>query len=149
MRNPLFPRARFPLVTLRLVVKMLAVAGLLAATGCATLSVAPPKPVTVGDVLHMTDDGVPPHEIIDRMRDSGTVYRLDASQLAHLKEQGVADPVINYMQRTYLDAVRRRQALATPLATRGTAKNAGNNRNEAATASAPPARRRRRNKRVW
>ena len=45
------------------------------------------------------------------MRRSGTVYRLKASQLAQLKEEGVPDSVIDYMQETYLDAVRNDQAL--------------------------------------
>jgi hypothetical protein len=43
------------------------------------------------------------------MRDSGTVYRLTAAQLAQLHDQGVADPVIDYMQQTYLNAVLREQ----------------------------------------
>jgi hypothetical protein len=47
-----------------------------------------------------------------KIRDSGTVYRLSASQLASLKNEGVPDAVINYMQQTYLDAVERDQALA-------------------------------------
>jgi hypothetical protein len=46
------------------------------------------------------------------MHDSGTVYRLDASQLAQLQEQGVPDAVLNYMQQTYLDAVREEQRRA-------------------------------------
>jgi hypothetical protein len=45
------------------------------------------------------------------MLDSGTVYRLSAGASARLHEQGVADPVIDYMQRTYLNAVRREQRL--------------------------------------
>jgi hypothetical protein len=45
------------------------------------------------------------------MRESGTVYRLKASELAKLKEEGFPDAVIDYMQQTYLDAVRRNQAL--------------------------------------
>jgi len=32
--------------------------------------------------------------------------------LAQLHDQGVQDQVINYMQQTYLDAVRREQDLA-------------------------------------
>jgi hypothetical protein len=34
------------------------------------------------------------------------------AQLARLHDQGVADAVINYMQQTYLEAVRREQNLA-------------------------------------
>jgi hypothetical protein len=33
-------------------------------------------------------------------------------QLARLHDKGVADPVFNYMQETYLEAVRREQNLA-------------------------------------
>jgi hypothetical protein len=68
-------------------------------------------PVTVPQVLEMTQAGVPSSEIISHMRESRTVYRLDASSLADLRDQGVADEVINYMQETYLDAVRRDQRL--------------------------------------
>ncbi|MCP5304769.1 MAG: hypothetical protein H6953_04935 [Chromatiaceae bacterium] len=81
-------------------------------SGCATLEGESVPAVTVPEVVQMSDEGVPPHEIIDRMRESGTAYRLSAAQLAGLRDKGVADPVINYMQRTYLDAVARRQSLA-------------------------------------
>src|SRR2546427_8106978 len=46
------------------------------------------------------------------MRNSETVYRLTAAQLAELHEQGISDHVIYYMQQTYLDAVRQDQSLA-------------------------------------
>ena len=59
----------------------------------------------------MSKAGTPPQDIIKIMKDSGTVYRLSASQLADLRQQGVPDPVIDYMQQTYLEAVRRNQAL--------------------------------------
>ena len=68
-------------------------------------------PVTVPQILLMSKEGVPADEIIEQMRESGTVYRLQASQLAQLKEQGVPDAVIDYMQQTYIDAVRRDQSL--------------------------------------
>jgi hypothetical protein len=59
----------------------------------------------------MAKEGIPAQDIVKMMRDSGAVYRLSASDLARLHEQGVADEVINYMQRTYLNAVRRDQRL--------------------------------------
>jgi hypothetical protein len=80
--------------------------------GCATLGGEAPPPVTVPEVVQMSKEGVPDYQIISEMRKSGTVYRLSAEELADLRDQGVADPVINYMQRTYLEAVRRRQELA-------------------------------------
>lgn len=45
------------------------------------------------------------------MRVSGTVYRLSASQLAHVHDEGVPDAVVDYMQQTYLGTVRRDRAL--------------------------------------
>ena len=60
----------------------------------------------------MSEEGIPPETIVKKMGDSKTVYRLSASQLAQLHDQGVDDQVINYMQQSYLDAVRREQDLA-------------------------------------
>jgi hypothetical protein len=85
-------------------------------SGCANLGATlmgePTKPpVTVPQIVLMSKEGVPADEIIEKMRESGTVYRLQASQLAQLKEQGVPDAVIDYMQQTYIDAVRRDQSL--------------------------------------
>jgi hypothetical protein len=79
--------------------------------GCATLGGSRPKPVSVAQIVEMSKAGVPVQKIIREMRNSRTAYRLKASQLARLKEQGVPDAVIDYMQQTYLDAVRRDQAL--------------------------------------
>ena len=89
---------------------------LLPLSGCANLGATlmgePTKPpVTVPQIILMSKEGVPADEIMEKMRESGTVYRLQASQLAQLKEQGVPDAVIDYMQQTYIDAVRRDQSL--------------------------------------
>lgn len=77
--------------------------------GCA--SVPPPPPVTVPDVIRLSHEGDPPEQIIQRMRDAGMVYRLKASQLARLHQEGVPDAVLDYMQDTYLEAVRNDQRL--------------------------------------
>lgn len=79
----------------------------LALVGCA--SVPPPAPVTIPDVIRLSRAGDPPEKIIQRMRDAGMVYRLKGSQLARLHQQGVPDTVLDYMQHTYLEAVRRDQ----------------------------------------
>ena len=89
---------------------------LLPLSGCANLGATlmgePTKPpVTVPQIILMSKEGVPADEIMEKMRESGTVYRLQARQLAQLKEQGVPDAVIDYMQQTYIDAVRRDQSL--------------------------------------
>jgi hypothetical protein len=88
--------------------------GLLALSGCATLTGAPPAAVTVGQIIKMSHEGLPPRDIIKLMQDSGTAYRLSASQLADLRQKGVSDAVINYMQQTYLNAVRENQVRQDP-----------------------------------
>lgn len=67
--------------------------------------------ITVSEVIQMSKEGVPFETIIEKMRESGAMYRLTASQLAQLHDQGVPDQVIDYMQQTYLSAVRRDQRL--------------------------------------
>lgn len=54
----------------------------------------------------MAKSGQSAEAIIQRMGESRAVYQLPASELARLREQGVPDRVIDYMQQTYLDAVR-------------------------------------------
>lgn len=70
-----------------------------------------PPPVTVSEIIQLSKKGVPANEMIEKMRESRTVYRLTAAQLAQLHYQRVPDRVIDYMQRTYLRAVRRDQRL--------------------------------------
>jgi hypothetical protein len=82
-------------------------------SGCAALGVDQSEhPVTVSEVIQMTQEGLPAEAIVEKMRDARSVYRLNAAELAQLHDRGVADPILNYMQRTYLEAVRREQSLA-------------------------------------
>ena len=82
-------------------------------SGCAALGVDQSnQPVMVSEVIRMSKENVPAETIVNKMRDSRGVYRLNAAQLAKLHDQGVADLVLNYMQETYLNAVRREQDLA-------------------------------------
>ncbi len=74
--------------------------------GCATLREVP-RPVRVPEIVELSKGGMPADEIIAKMRASGTVYRMTASQLADLQQQGVAGAVVDYMQQTYIDAVKR------------------------------------------
>ena len=69
-----------------------------------------PDPPTVEQVVQMSRDKTDAAQIVRRMHESDAVYRLSASQLAQLREQGVPDAVIDYMQNTWLDAVRRQEA---------------------------------------
>jgi hypothetical protein len=82
-------------------------------TGCSRLGIGRPRPapVAVPEVVQMSQAGVPVETLLQKMRDSETIYRLTASQLVHLHEEGVPNAVLDYMQETYLAAVRRDQAL--------------------------------------
>lgn len=71
-----------------------------------------PVSVTIAEIIGMSNAKVPVDTMLAKMRESGTVYRLSASQLAHLHDEGVPDAVVDYMQETYLEAVRRDQAVA-------------------------------------
>ncbi len=75
--------------------------------GCASLRTPRPDPIPVPQIVEMCKAGVPADEIVKKLKASRTVYRLQASQLAELKAEGVPDAVINYMQQTYLDAAAR------------------------------------------
>jgi hypothetical protein len=95
---------RTPFIARGLALTLLA--GLFA--GCASVESRPP--VTTEQVLQMSKAGVPAADIVQKMRDAGTVYRLSGSQLARLKSEGVDDEVLDYMQETYLAAARARGA---------------------------------------
>lgn len=89
----------------------LALALLILLAGCATPQNVDRHVVTVQQVVAMSREGIPAADIIRTIRNSGTVYRLDASQLVLLQKDGVPNAVLNYMQHTYIKAVRRNQAL--------------------------------------
>jgi hypothetical protein len=79
-------------------------------SGCSTFGFKKSEPITVGQVIQMSKDDVPPETIVKKMQDSESVYRFTAAQLAELHDIGVADPVLNYMQQTYIEAERRQQS---------------------------------------
>ena len=79
-------------------------------TGCSTPG-GKKVPVTAGEIVQMSKSGIPAADIIAKIRESGTVYPMKASELADLKEQGVSAEVIDYMQQTYLRAIQSDQRL--------------------------------------
>jgi len=83
---------------------------LVAAAGCSTLGTPRPAPPTVAEVVRLSKEGVAADEIIRRMDQSGAMYRMPASQLAKLHDEGVADSVIDYMNQTNIEAARRDEA---------------------------------------
>ena len=76
-----------------------------ALAGCASFEKLPPPP-TVAEILQMAKAGQSADAIIQRMEESRAVYQLPASELARLREQGVPDKVIDYIQQAYIEAVR-------------------------------------------
>ena len=80
--------------------------------GCSTTFETAMQPVKVSQIVKMSRDGDTAKQINGVIDASGTVYRLKASQLAELQKKGVPPAVIDHMQQTYIDAVRRDQRAA-------------------------------------
>lgn len=69
------------------------------AIGCATRP--RPAPLTQADIISMVKAGVPDEEIIRRIDDTRTVFRLSSDDVVRLRNEGVSDRVVNYMLDTY------------------------------------------------
>ena len=76
--------------------------------GCASLQ--PKPPILPDQVVEMAKAGTPAETIIQKLKESGTVYQLSAAELVKLSKAGVPTSVLDYMQSTYLEAVRRDEA---------------------------------------
>jgi uncharacterized membrane protein YgcG len=107
------PNSRYRALTPLLGVALMG-AVILFAASCATTrpyGYTAPEPIRVARIVKWSKKGVPANVIIRRLRKSETVYRISASQIANLSQEGVPDQVLNYMQETYLRAIRRDQRL--------------------------------------
>ena len=85
-----------------------------ASVGCAGLGARRwgEHPVTVTEVVILSQHGVDPEKIIGKMRRGGTVYLLSEAQYAELRKKGVTPAVIAYMQKSHAEAVRAFPKLA-------------------------------------
>lgn len=72
------------------------------AAAAATAARAP----SLDDIVNMTQNAVPPGQIVEQVRTSGVVYRLSADQIIWLNRQGVDSRVINALQDTALNPSR-------------------------------------------
>ena len=90
------------------------VVGAGAALGCASLGMRRwgEHPVTVTEVVILSQHGVAPEKIVAKMRRGGTVYHLSEAQYASLRQKGVTPVVIAYMQEAHAEAVRAFPKLA-------------------------------------
>lgn len=64
-----------------------------------------PEPVALDEIVRMARSGTSSTEIIKRLRDTRTVHALTGSQFAKLREQGVPDDVLDYLQNSYVGSV--------------------------------------------
>jgi len=67
--------------------------------------------LTVPEIVEMSEVGGSDQEICNKIEESSSIYRLKASQIAKLSEIGVSDQVIDCMQQTYIEAVRKDQQM--------------------------------------
>ncbi len=79
--------------------------------GCAVYYPNNMASVPVSDIIQKSQDGVSSKDIIKELRKSHSVYFLKADQLAKLRNEGVQDSVINYMENTHINAIRRNQRM--------------------------------------
>jgi hypothetical protein len=67
------------------------------------------KLLSVPDIIQMSKDSVSSKDIIAEIDQSHTVYSLKADQLVKLRDEGVQDSVLNYMEETKINAVQQNQ----------------------------------------
>jgi hypothetical protein len=82
----------------------LAVVFLLALCGCARWY-TPRNPLPIAEVVQLSKSGTKPPLIIKRIRESGTTYALRGSDFAKLQTEGVPDPVLDYLQQSFVDDI--------------------------------------------
>lgn len=69
-------------------------------------------PVHVSEVVALSQNGVPPDQIVAKMNRGGLVYNLTEAQYTEIRERGVTTRVIQYMRSTYTQAVEQHPKLA-------------------------------------
>jgi len=77
---------------------------LLALSSCATFY-TPRKPMPIAEVVELSKSNTPPPLMIQRIRESGTTYALRGADFAKLKADGVPDPVLDYLQQSFVDDI--------------------------------------------
>ena len=72
--------------------------------GCASMQRPPPP--SIEQIVQMAQANTPADEIVRALQESRAVYPLTASQIVKLHDQGVPDPVLDYMQNVYAASIR-------------------------------------------
>lgn len=73
--------------------------------GCSSMQRRPPP--SIEQIVEMAKAGKPAEDIVRELQETRAVYPLTASQIVRLHEQGVPDAVLDYMQNTYAESLRR------------------------------------------
>jgi hypothetical protein len=94
-----------------LIYLFLATTGTMLLQSCAVYNPYNLAVVPVTDIVQMSKDGISSKDIIDKLKDTHSVYLLQADQYAKLNSEGVQDSVINYMEKTKMQAIRRNQQM--------------------------------------
>ena len=89
---------------MRQVLTMIAAVLCLALAGCAGLERRPPP--SIDQIVQMSKDGTPADTIIRELQETRAVYPLTASQIVRLHDEGVPEPVLDYMQTAYAESIR-------------------------------------------
>lgn len=87
------------------------VSGIALLHSCAVYTPYSFTPVTVPDIVKMSNEKVSSKNIISEIKKSHTAYTLKGSEYAKLQKAGVADSVVDYMQKTHLDMIRHNQRM--------------------------------------
>jgi hypothetical protein len=66
---------------------------------------ATPQPLPFGEVVTRSQDGQSPSQVVSAIRSSKTTYALRGSDFGKLKAAGVSDPVLDYLQQSFIDDV--------------------------------------------
>ena len=89
----------------RLIVLVFSIA--LSTGGCAGFDPGPPQ-LTRADIERLSQSGDSPASIVDRLKKTGTVLWMSASDILELRQAGVAPLVLDYLQAAQLAETRRR-----------------------------------------
>ncbi len=80
-------------------------------SGCSSLGYNNVPPIKIPEIVNLSKQGVSPQQIIEKIKNAGMVYRLNAKQVESLHKQGVSNEVINYMQQVYRNVIKNQQQL--------------------------------------
>ena len=77
--------------------------------GCASHKPAPPPPLTQADIISMVKMSVPDDEIMRRIDETRSVFRLSSEDVVRLRNEGLSDRLVSFMLDTYARAAAAEQ----------------------------------------